>query len=320
MYELRIVNEGGDYLRFPLSDKAVSLGADVQCDVCLPGGTLSAFHALVHKSNSGWRVIYLNIAQAGTAVLENAGCAGLSKEYDCGAWVQLGKSYLTVCASNPHRNRLAPAILGKKTILVLSRAKEYLLRSFASPGRFSRSGWPHLSLLFCCIAGMTAACAYSLNNFQPAKIKAAEQVISEPVLLSTKDSAAPTLAPEKLATVLASRLKEAGLLKRFTLQLQGQDWKMQATLDDEECQQFERLFVLFMREFKISFPVSARISGIDTLLPFKIRKVVSGENASLLTQDGVQLGVGDEYLGVQVIAIRSDKLVFSGKRRFVVRL
>lgn len=127
------------------------------------------------------------------------------------------------------------------------------------------------------------------------------------------------LTGEELRSAFRKRLADADLLKRFDLTLQENQWFMQAALDDEEAARFERILAVFLKTHNITFPVQAKVGGAESMLPFKIRQVVSGMNASVLTDDGQQLFIGDEHRGVRLVAIKGNRISFGGKRKIEVR-
>ncbi|MES2075945.1 MAG: hypothetical protein V4462_10060, partial [Pseudomonadota bacterium] len=130
---------------------------------------------------------------------------------------------------------------------------------------------------------------------------------------------APVLTGEALRGAFRKRLADADLLKRFDLDLQDQQWLMKAALDDEEADRFARILSGFVKQQRIDFHISAKIGSGESMLPFKIQQVISGANASLVTQDGERIYVGDEYQGVRLVAIQANQLSFSGKRKIEVK-
>jgi type III secretion protein D len=129
---------------------------------------------------------------------------------------------------------------------------------------------------------------------------------------------APALSQEALRQAFRRRLSEADLLQRFDLTLADQSWSMQAALDPDEAARFERILRAFLKEHQITFPVNVKIGSAEAMLPFRIMMVTTGANASLVTEDGQRLYVGDQYKGVTMVAINERNLVFSGKRKIVV--
>jgi type III secretion protein D len=113
-------------------------------------------------------------------------------------------------------------------------------------------------------------------------------------------------------------MKEADLLQHFDLDLNDTGWSMRAHLDDAEGARFERILKTFVSDNKITFPVSARVGSAESMLPFKIRQVVSGVNAGIVTADGERFYVGDELNGVRLVAVTDNHLTFMGKRKIEV--
>jgi len=127
-------------------------------------------------------------------------------------------------------------------------------------------------------------------------------------------TALPGLSPEQLRNAFRQRLADVDLLKRFNLQLEDRFWSMQAALEEEDAERFQRMLSAFMAKHHIDFPVEVKIGNAEAMLPFKIQQVVSGINASIVTDDGRRLYVGDEYRGMKLAGIEGNQLSFTGKR------
>jgi type III secretion protein D len=137
--------------------------------------------------------------------------------------------------------------------------------------------------------------------------------------VNTDPDAERPLTGEELRKAFRKRLTDADLLKRFDLQLQNEHWTMQAVLDEEENSRFERILAGFMKQHNITFPVHAKVGNPEVMLPFKIRQVITGANASVVTQEGERLYIGDEYRGVRLVAVNGNQLTFGGKRKIEVK-
>ena len=118
-----------------------------------------------------------------------------------------------------------------------------------------------------------------------------------------------------LAELLKKRLEEADLLANLELKLEEQRWELKGDLDEEQGERLSRVTKNFMAEHQITFPVKLKIVKPEELLPFSVRQVVTGNNASLVTGDGTRLFVGEEYRGMRLLAIQDGKLIFGGKRK-----
>ena len=125
-------------------------------------------------------------------------------------------------------------------------------------------------------------------------------------------------SPQALQAASRKRMKDADLLQRFDFDLTDSAWSMRAHLDDEEGARFERILKAFVVEHKITFPISAKVGSAESMLPFQIRQIVTGNNAGIVTGDGDRVYVGDELLGVKLVAVVDNHLTFMGKRKIEV--
>lgn len=167
--------------------------------------------------------------------------------------------------------------------------------------------------------------AYAITNRHPgqpdpmARI-AAVNAGAEAMPASPQDGAKPAqaLSQEQLRAALRKRLTEVDLLNRFDLQLADGHWIMRAVLDDDDAERFRRMLTAFVKQHDIRFPVDVKVGGAEAMLPFRIQQVITGNNASIVTDDGKRLYVGDEYRGVRLAAIGGNQLSFTGKHHLEV--
>lgn len=145
----------------------------------------------------------------------------------------------------------------------------------------------------------------------------ASAAVVTPVSVAPSVPSVPT-GPIALQPLFRKRMKEADLLQRFDLDLSESAWSMRAHLDDEEGARFERILKAFVAEHKITFPISAKVGSAESMLPFQIKQIVTGANAGIVTGDGDRLYVGDELLGVKLMAVVDNHLTFMGKRKIEV--
>jgi type III secretion protein D len=103
------------------------------------------------------------------------------------------------------------------------------------------------------------------------------------------------------------------------LQLDDGAWRMKGALDEEETLRFRRILADFVKANNIKFPVDVQLGGADTLLPFQIQQLVTGNQASIVTSDGQRLYPGDEYKGVRLTAIDGNRITFAGREPIEVR-
>lgn len=147
---------------------------------------------------------------------------------------------------------------------------------------------------------------------QPGKAAAEQPHVQAP-------KPAPQITQRELREAFRKRLRDVDLLKRFELNLKDDEWTLQGVLDDDEAARFERILAAFIHEHKITFPVRAKIGSAEDMLPFNVREVISGANASIVTGDGNRLYIGDEYRGVRLAAIDGRYLRFDGKRKIKMK-
>ena len=144
-----------------------------------------------------------------------------------------------------------------------------------------------------------------------------ETTRTKPIAVTAPAPATPP-TPQALQSAFRKRMKDADLLQRFDLDLNESAWSMRAHLDDEEGARFERILKAFVIEHKITFPISAKVGSAESMLPFQIRQIVTGANAGIVTGDGDRVYVGDELLGVKLVAVVDNHLTFMGKRKIEV--
>ncbi|HEX7986437.1 MAG TPA: hypothetical protein VF616_23160 [Duganella sp.] len=94
---------------------------------------------------------------------------------------------------------------------------------------------------------------------------------------------------------------------------------MQAALDEDDAERFQRMLNKFVRVHDIHFPVKVKIGNAEAMLPFRIQQVISGSNASIVTDDGRRMYVGDEYRGVALAAVDGGQVRFTGKHNVSVQ-
>lgn len=197
----------------------------------------------------------------------------------------------------------------------------------APPKAARRTGWRRSKAVLVPLVMVTilsACAAYTMNSHGEGDTVADKADARSATKAKGALAAVPAPKPSpkagqaELREAFRARLKEVDLLKRFKLDLKDRDWTMQAFLDDEEAARFERILKAFIQTHDIKFPVNAKVGSAEVMLPFRIREVISGANASLVTQDGQRLYIGDEHRGVRLVAIDGRHLQFDGERKIKV--
>jgi len=336
-YELRILSGLHRGATLPLDDQPLTIGCSESADVVLVDPGVAELHATLSRSGSGW------LLSADAGLLYSTAGEQAQKVLDLtpGECVCLGHVWLTVAAEGeawqqaPLGSGLArfdPAELEQPLALEAGQQADTAPASERQPAavRAVKRGGIR-KMLYAFIGMLTVLCAaaaYAISarpsaiaTPKPADIgkqlgsKAGfpERSEREPL------NAAAKLTPEQLRKAFRRCLSSADLLSRFDLTLGDDAWDMRADLDDEEAARFERVLAGFIKENHISFPVRARVVGAENMLPFTIRQVISGANASVVTADGERLYVGDEAHGMKLVSIQDNHLVFAGKRKVELR-
>ena len=347
MHELRILSGLHRGATLPLDEHPHVIGAGDDDDVVLVDPGIEAQHATLSRSDSGWLLSATNGDVCGPDSNQPQTLVDLPP----GGFARLGKVWISVAEQDapwedPPPEPVDFPLLDSDEFAIddaeSASADEEPDRGGADEsagiakrhGRQRRMIYVPLALA----TVLSAAAAYAFTSkpaASPEKIdiqadikvgskgrldKAPGDAITGTGKRGSNQAAETErpLTPAELRDAFRKRLADADLLKRFDLTLNDHAWTMQAALDDEETRRFERILATFISTHRITFPVHAKVGSGELMLPFKIRQVISGANANIVTQDGDRLYVGDEYLGVRVVAIQGNHLTFAGKRKIEV--
>jgi type III secretion protein D len=353
MYELRILNGLHRGATLPLDEHTHVIGAREDADVVLLDSGVQGQHATLTLTESGWSLSSLDGDVLGAETNERRASVDLMP----GEYARLGHVWVTVVASDAdwedpppepvgmpfHSADLAadgPVSGSADGLNDLARdeslpadaksgaSEERAAEQSASPASVvqdsdgDKPGWRKRHFAFVALAGATvlsACAAFAITGGPPPLNKLSLQADKVKPGPEGSNKAGGPLSPEQLRNAFRKRLTDVDLLKRFDLKLDDQSWSMQAALDDEEAARFERMLTAFVSTHKITFPIHAKVGSAEAMLPFTIRQVISGANASVVTVDGNRLYLGDEYRGVRLVAIDGSRLTFAGKRKIEVK-
>lgn len=353
MLELRILSGLHRGATLPLIDEELAIGSGDDSDVVLVDPGICDRHAVLSATGDAWVLT----AEKGELRAADTNSTQAILDLSVGDFARIGKVWITIVESgSPWQDPPAEPLeipfdasavsdfsepIMSADSLVMEVPSDKAGKPAAIRKRFGWKGKKALavpvmatSLLF------VAAAAYAMtsrsNNGDSSKrledqatAELTKSAMSRPKLGdSAVDISAPSVTPlaassapesqEELRKAFRNRLADAQLLKRFELNLRDDSWEMRGNMDDEETVRFERILKAFMSEHKISFPVHAKVVTAEGMLPFKIRQVISGASAAVVTDDGTRLYLGDEYKGIKVVAIQDNHLTFAGKRKIEV--
>jgi len=310
MHELRILQGRHRGTSFPLGDVPRLIGRRDQADIRLYDAGIAEHHATLWPNGSGW---VLTAAEG--AIADGAGNEGRrSLTIAAGQMARLGEIWVSIdVPDRPWNAVFASAPSGS-----IRRALTQRL------ARRARNCWngavatvPRRGLVAAVFLVVAAACTaplrYRLGATEPGTAPPVATAIQEAVAQHSATQATPDV--QQLKREFRSRLEQVGLVERFEMDLADSAWNMKAVLDDKEMARFGQVLAAFVHDYRVSFPIDAKVTEASSTLPFKVESVFSGENASVVTQDGKRLFVGDKYRGVRLTAITGKWVTFVGKRR-----
>lgn len=335
MYELRILNGYHRGATFPLDQQTCVIGADDGADVVIVDPGIAQRHASIALSRSGWSLESMDGVVHNAQDNQQQGLLHLGLD----DFARVDHIWLTVTeAGRPWREPpaeptdVAPAAEPEPAIAAADDgAGEQAVAPAPAPaadpgdargvaGRGARKR-RLIAIPISLAAIFSAAAAYAITRHYPAgdedSLAPRERVVA-PAAADARPGG-KKLAPAELRAAFRKRLAEIDLLKRFNLQLEEQSWSMQAALDEDDAERFQRMLNKFVRAHDIHFPVKVKIGNAEAMLPFRIQQVISGSNASIVTDDGRRMYVGDEYRGVALAAVDGGQVRFTGKHNVSVQ-
>ncbi|WEF32225.1 FHA domain-containing protein [Pseudoduganella chitinolytica] len=327
--ELRILNGLHRGASLPLDDQPQLIGAGDDADVVLVDPGIEPRHAVLRLAGSSWSLLALDGIVRGAADDVPADQPQLAPG-DC---ARVGRIWLTVAApgmpwQDPPADPPPQAAMpeqeqaGVEEPLQAEEAEPVAPPDVAEPvpARVQKPRRRRSRIVMLPVAlgaGLVAAAAYAYTARSGEPMPAPATTSLKPAAALPKAAQPPS--PQALREAFRQRLAEVDLLRRFDLTLEDRSWTLRASLDEEEAARFRRILDAFVAAHHIDFPIDARIGGADTMLPFKVRQVVSGANASIVTDDGQRLFPGDDYKGVRLVAINGNRISFNGRQPIEVK-
>lgn len=316
--ELRILNGLHRGASLPLDEQPQMIGSGDDADVVLVDPGIEPRHAVLRLAAGSWSLLALDGIVRGAADDVAADQPQLAPG-DC---ARVGRIWLTVAApgtpwqdppADPPPQAAVPEAV-PADVEEPTEAEEPAPEPVEpAPARLEKPRRRRSRIVMLPVAlgaGLVAAAAYAYTARSGDTMPAPAAASLKPAAVEPKAAQPPS--PEALRQAFRQRLAEVDLLRRFDLRLDDRAWTLRASLDEEEAARFRRILDAFVAAHHIDFPIDARIGGADTMLPFKVRQVVSGANASIVTDDGQRLYPGDDYKGVRLVAINGNRISFNG--------
>jgi type III secretion protein D len=186
----------------------------------------------------------------------------------------------------------------------------------SAPARYPRLNAPVAAAVALCALGIPAAWFATTAWGKVQQLAAQEESAAQAAV----EVPEVPVSPAKLAEEFTRALAERELKERLDLQLDAQQWEIRGSLDADERQRFERLLVRFTESRKPAFPIKVSLVSPAELLPFKVVEVISGKGASIVTDAGERVHVGDVHQGWKLLSVDAGKVAFQGRQRVEVVL
>lgn len=337
MLELRILSGYHRGATLPLGDEALVIGADEDADVVLADPGVAARHAQLSRSDAGWvltpeqgevRDQHTN-AVAAQVTLDGAGFARVGA-----VWVALREAGspwqdpppepkddpLAVDTQDQEPDQQADTDAEGTTQAPADGDQagqadpepvyaQNTTPTAAAPRR--KRGLRVVMVPVAAVAILSAAAAYALTA--PPQHRTDEIAAREADQVRRLAGLPQQLGQDELQAALRKRLAQIDLLGRVNLELDARQWTIRGALNDDDGERLQRMLRSFAQSYVIDFPVNVKIGSAESMLPFRISQVISGNDPSIVTDDGRRLYVGDEYRGVRLAAVAGNQLKFTGK-------
>ncbi|MCH8621951.1 FHA domain-containing protein [Undibacterium sp. TS12] len=324
MLELRVYTGLHRGATIPLGDESLSLGSGEDADIVLVDPGISALHARLELQGGTW----LLRSQEGKLYAEQEAQQQTEVYLEPGDFACLEDVWIGLAWSGDGW-QAAPKKQQEKAVVhsdVSPGAADFSEDPIAKGGtkpRSSRRIRRSATLAAVVAVVLSAAAAYAMTG-RPA----ADQINTQ-----TRLQISPGLSPElepastqeqmekhpeslaELQMLLRKKLTEADLMKYVDLQLSPELWEVRADLNAEQGATLDRILEKFRQEHTLGIPINSHVVNTEQMLPFKIRQVISGKNASLVTEDGQRFFVGEEYRGIRLLGIEDNKISLLGKRK-----
>ena len=327
--------DGGDGLR---------IGAAGDADVVLADPGVAEYHARLIAVDGGWSLA----PDEGPVHAADSNAERTAVELGQGSFARVGAIWVTLCdasaawqdpppsprdaalslqeqqqaetdaAAEMQADAEAEAVAAQAAAAVAAdltpppeQMQQEQLHAVPPHGKHSRVFRVVLIPLTAC-AVLFAAAAYALtaHDDAPARELAAREAAEQQRLAALPRR----LPPQELQAALRRRLAEVELLSRVNLELDERQWTIHGALNDDDSERLQRMLRSFSQRYEVNVPINVRIGNAESMLPFRIQQVISGNDASIVTDDGRRLYVGDEYRGMRLAAIAGNQLSFTGKR------
>lgn len=327
MLELRVYTGLHRGATIPLGDDALSLGSGDDADVVLVDPGICALHARLELQGGTW----LLLSQEGKLYVDDKAPPQTEVYLEAGDFACLEDVWIGLTWSGdawqaaPKKLQVS-AVVSSDEQTETSELPGKVEATETGKVRPSRRIKRSITLATVAVVVLSAAAAYAMTGkpditrlnahantqISPGLSLELEQRTAMP---AHEQAAKRTESLAELQMLLRKKLTEADLVKYLDLQFSHDQWEIKADLNAEQGAILERILNKFRQEHALDIPLNAHVVNTEQMLPFKIRQVISGKNASLVTEDGQRFFIGEEYRGIRLLAIEDNKISLLGKRK-----
>ena len=350
--ELRILSGLHRGALLPLSfGSRLTVGSDASCDIVLVDPGVKGVELSVELSAEGWKIERFDSKgkPTGSKVLpwgqaESAGCVVLTVVETSAPWAFVSIEELNQkqsasadkprptandkqsniestgqgAAAKPKSKRKLTQRLAISAAVIFGFATLSISRAVSPPEERSDSKSVSQAVEFGSSALDAKKSEQKLAKFNlPPKGSADSLDAAQANKNATRTGEVET-NPAKQRAMLMQRLRDSYLEEKLEINLTDREWSFHGSLDEEETERFNRIVSGFIKEHNVKISLKADVNSTGEMLPFSIQQFNGGALASVVTDDGQRLYIGDAHMGYVLERIEGRRIIFAGKRKVEV--
>lgn len=309
--ELRVLSGLHRGAVLALDGSPVTIGSSDHCDVILLDHDVAAEHLALKFADGAYQVY----SEPQSQVLDQDGCAVKGgRVVDEHQLFQVGDVWIALCRpSTPWPRVPTPSARQVKA----DKKVPPPAAPSTSPRSFRRRAVAiGLMTLALVAAGLAAMVVRSKAPDQPGA-RVAEDTAMTPAP-GPVDPPRPQFDEAQVSVIIRAALRDRNLDEAVTWTFDHSGVHLSGTMDQTELKRFEQLLNVLNQRFGGRYGITAAVQPIANVLPFRIVQVLKGSDSHIVLEGGRLMYEGDSVKGVQLVAVRQDKLTFKAARRFDV--
>ncbi|WP_434698163.1 FHA domain-containing protein [Pseudomonas sp. D1-1] len=317
MFELRVLNGLHQGAALPLVGDQWVIGANDEHDLALYDPGIAALHCRLSRTEEGW-----NLAAEQMPINDDEGRGSNAITLTPNQPFALANVWLCVApAEEPWPD--VPALATP------ANANGQAPQSLSPSARKSMPGVISLKLISAVIAGVVVglvggAWGLSQSEVPSGAVKVApaqtpkNPTQSSPAAVPARSADSTSLKNrEQIRRLLTTQLAER-LLTEVTVEELDEGLVLKGNLKEEALEVYQRMLQSFKERYPTTVPLIDHVGIVGTNLPFTLVQIIAGNNAHLVTADGLQIYVGDVVQGLRLVRIEEHKIIFDGDQHIEV--